>query len=142
MTEPQTAPRVLIVMAHPDDGEFMCGATIARWAREGYDIHYCILTNGDVGTRDPHMTREQLAATRQAEAQEAARRLGVHHDVIFLNYVDSMLEPSLDLRRDVTRVIRRTRPDIVITQDPSTYYHGQSYINHPDHRVVGEVTMG
>jgi LmbE family N-acetylglucosaminyl deacetylase len=143
MTEPQAAPRVLIVMAHPDDGEFMCGATIARLAREGAHVEYCVLTNGDCGTRDPAITtRAQLATIRQSEAQEAARRLGVERDVIFLNYVDSMLEPTLDLRRDVTRVIRQTRPDIVITQDPTTFYHGQSYINHPDHRVVGEATMG
>lgn len=143
MAEPQAAQRVLVVMAHPDDGEFMCGAAIARLAREGYHIDYCLLTNGDCGTRDPAIkTRAQLAQIRQGEAQEAARRLGVTRDVIFLNYVDSMLQPTLDLRRDVTRVIRQTRPQIVITQDPTTFYHGQSYINHPDHRCVGEVTLG
>jgi LmbE family N-acetylglucosaminyl deacetylase len=142
MVEAQAAPRVLVVMAHPDDGEFMCGAAIARLAREGCHIDYCLLTNGDCGTRDPAITtRGQLAEIRQAEAQEAARRLGVERDVIFLNYVDSMLQPTLDLRRDITRVIRQTRPQIVITQDPTTFYHGQTYINHPDHRCVGEVTM-
>lgn len=140
--EPQTPPSVLIVMAHPDDGEYMCGATIARWAREGARIDYCVLTNGDCGTRDPAITtRAQLAAIRREEQQAAASKLGVQHPVIFLDYVDSMLEPTLDLRRDVTRVIRQTRPDVVVTQDPTTFYHGQSYINHPDHRVVGEVTL-
>ena len=143
MAEPQTAPSVLIVMAHPDDGEFMCGATMARWAREGAQIHYCVLTNGDCGTRDPAITRrEQLARLRRVEQQNAANALGVTRNVIFLDYVDSMLQPTLELRRDVTRVIRQTRPNIVVTQDPTTYYHGQSYINHPDHRVVGEVTLG
>jgi LmbE family N-acetylglucosaminyl deacetylase len=143
MTEAQSSrpTTVLIVMAHPDDGEFMCGATVARWAREGRDIWYCVATNGDVGTSDPEMTSESLATTRRAEAQEAARRLGVQHDVIFLGYGDSRLVPSLELRRDVTRVIRRTQPDVVITQDPTTYWHGQGYINHPDHRCIGEVTL-
>lgn len=142
MTETeQKTPVVLIVMAHPDDGEFMCGATISRWARAGYDLHYCLLTNGDVGTRDPEMTRQQLATIRKREAQDAADALGVRHPVIFLDYVDSMLLHTLELRRDVTRVIRRVQPDIVLTQDPTTYYHGQSYINHPDHRIVGEVTL-
>ncbi len=142
MTElPTTAPTVLVVMAHPDDGEFMCGATIARWAREGRDIHYCVATSGDVGTTDETMTSERLTALRRDEQQEAARRLGVRRDVIFLEYVDSRLVPSLELRRDITRVIRRTRPDLVITQDPTTYWHGQSYINHPDHRCIGEATL-
>jgi LmbE family N-acetylglucosaminyl deacetylase len=142
MPKASKPPTVLIVMAHPDDGEFMCGATIARWAREGSLIHYCILTNGDCGTRDPAITsREQLATLRRAEAQQAAYRLGVMTDVIFLDYVDAMLQPTLELRRDVTRVIRQTKPDIVLTQDPTTFYHAQSYINHPDHRIVGDVTL-
>jgi LmbE family N-acetylglucosaminyl deacetylase len=142
MAQPQTAPSVLVVMAHPDDGEFMCGATIARWAREGRRIDYCILTNGDCGTRDPAIaTRTQLATLRQREAQAAAEALGLTSQVIFLNYVDSELLPTLELRRDVTRVIRQVRPDMVVTQDPSTFYHAQGYINHPDHRCVGEVTL-
>ncbi len=142
MTHPSVAPSVLVVMAHPDDGEFMCGATLARWAREGYRIDYCLLTNGDCGTRDPAITtRAQLAAIRKVEAQAAAEALGISSKVIFLDYVDSELQPTLELRRDVTRVIRQVRPDIVLTQDPSTFYHAQGYINHPDHRYVGEVTL-
>ena len=136
-----TTPTVLIVMAHPDDGEFMCGATIAHWARENRDVHYCVLTNGDVGTTDFTMTSERLATLRKEEQREAARRLGVTHDVIFLDYVDSLLEPSQAVRRDITRLLRQLRPDVVLTQDPTTFYHGQSYINHPDHRAVGEATM-
>ena len=136
-----TPPTVLIVMAHTDDGEFMCGAVIARWAREGANIHYCVLTNGDVGSADLEMTSARLIALRKDEQREAARRLGVTNDVIFLDYVDSTLEHTQALRKDVTRVIRRTRPDVVVTQDPTTFWHGQSYINHPDHRVVGDVTF-
>ena len=142
MAESPTKPSVLVVMAHPDDGEFMCGATLARWAREGYHISYCLLTNGDCGTRDPNIrTRAQLATIRKIEAQAAATALGITSTVIFLDYVDSELLPTLELRRDVTRVIRQVRPNIVVTQDPSTFYHGQGYINHPDHRYVGEVTL-
>jgi LmbE family N-acetylglucosaminyl deacetylase len=142
MSEAEARPStVLVVMAHPDDGEFMCGATIARWAREGRDVHYCVLTSGDVGTTDFEMTSERLAELRRREQNEAARQLGVQHDVIFLGYVDAQLTPSLEIRRDVTRIIRQVRPDIVLTQDPTTFYHGQSYINHPDHRYVGEITM-
>jgi LmbE family N-acetylglucosaminyl deacetylase len=142
MAQPHVEPRtILIVMAHPDDGEFMAGAAIARWAREGHDIYYCLMTNGDVGSSDPEMTRERMITIRQGEAQEAARRLGVQHDVIFLNHVDSEVLHTLEARRDITRVIRKVRPDIVLAQDPTTYYHAQGYINHPDHRICGEITL-
>lgn len=142
MTTPAPERRtILIVMAHPDDGEFMCGATIARWAREGHDIFYCLLTNGDVGAKDPDITSADLVRLRRDEAEEAARRLGCTHSVIFLNHVDAQLLPTIEARRDVTRVIRQTRPDVVVTQDPTTYWHGQGYINHPDHRAVGEITL-
>ncbi len=139
-----TAPkRVLIVMAHPDDGEFGCGGTLARWAAEGRDIHYCLITDGQAGDQgDKEITSEQLAAKRQVEAQDAANALGVRHPVIFLHYPDSRLEPTLQLRSDIARVIRRVKPDVVICQDPTRYWSGQGYINHPDHRIAGEATLG
>ncbi len=92
-----TAPRrVLIVMAHPDDGEFGSGGTLARWAAEGRDIYYCLITDGQAGDQgDKEITSEQLAAKRQVEAQDAADALGVQHPVIFLHYQDSRLEPTL-----------------------------------------------
>mgnify|MGYP001437010032 CR=1 FL=1 len=134
--------RVLIVMAHPDDGEFGCGATVAKWAAEGRDIHYCLVTDGQVGDAgDKEITSEQLAAVRQVEAQAAADALGVQHPVIFLHYWDSRVEPTLDLRRDIARVIRQVKPDVVICQDPTTRWSGQGYINHPDHRAAGEATL-
>ncbi len=142
-TEQATAAkRVLIVMAHPDDGEFMAGATIARWASEGRDIYYCLVTDGQVGDAgDPDITSEQLAQVRQQEARAAAEALGVRNDVIFLHYWDSRLEPTLDLRRDIARVIRRIKPDVVICQDPTSRWSVQSYINHPDHRAAGEAAL-
>ncbi len=133
--------RVLIVMAHPDDGEFSAGGTLARWASEGYDINYCIITDGSAGDQgDTEMTLERLKATRRQEAQAAADALGIQNKVYFLDYPDSRLEPTLDARRDVARVIRQTKPDIVICQDPLRYY-STGYVNHPDHRIAGEVTL-
>jgi LmbE family N-acetylglucosaminyl deacetylase len=136
-----TARRVLIVMAHPDDGEFSAGATIAKWAAEGRDIHYCLVTDGQVGDAgDMEITSEDLARKRRHEAQAAADALGVRNPVIFLHW-DSKLEPTLQLRMDIARVIRQTRPDVVICQDPTVRWGGQGYINHPDHRAAGEATL-
>ncbi len=142
-TEERKAPkRALIVMAHPDDGEFGCAGTIARWAAEGRDIWYCLVTDGQVGDAgDTEITSEQLAAKRRIESQAAADTLGVKHPVIFLHYMDSRLEPTLELRRDIARVIRQVKPDVVICQDPTVRWSGQGYINHPDHRAAGEATL-
>jgi LmbE family N-acetylglucosaminyl deacetylase len=138
----QAPRRVLIVMAHPDDGEFGCGATVAKWAAEGRDVYYCLVTDGQVGDAgDETITSEELARVRQEEARAAARALGVRNDVIFLHYMDSRLEPTLELRRDIARVIRQVKPDVVICQDPTVRWSGQGYINHPDHRAAGEATL-
>ena len=134
--------RVLIVMAHPDDGEFGCGGTVAKWAAEGADVWYCLVTDGQVGDAgDTEITSEALAAKRAVEAQNAADALGVRHPVIFLHYWDSRLEPTLEVRRDIARVIRQVKPDVVICQDPTVRWSGQGYINHPDHRAAGEATL-
>jgi len=141
-TEQKAPIRVLIVMAHPDDGEFACGATAAKWASEGRDIYYCLITDGQVGDAgDPNITSEELTRVRHEEAIAAARALGITNDVIFLHYMDSQLEPTLALRRDIARVIRRVRPDVVICQDPTVRWSGTWYINHPDHRAAGEATL-
>ncbi len=139
----QGPKRVLIVMAHPDDGEFSAGGTIARWAAEGQDVYYCLITDGQAGDQgDTEMTTERLTAIRQQEAQAAADAEGVQHPVIFLHYPDSRLEPTLELRKDIARVIRQTKPDVVICQDPTRFWSGQGYINHPDHRIAGESVLG
>jgi LmbE family N-acetylglucosaminyl deacetylase len=132
--------RVLVVMAHPDDAEFGAGGTVARWAREGKQVTYLILTDGNRGSSDPAMTAERLAQIRHAEQRAAALKLGVK-DVFFLGYDDGSLQPTLDLRRQITRWIRRCKPDVVVAPDPTRRWTGQRYINHPDHRAAGEATL-
>ncbi len=132
--------RVLVIMAHPDDPEFSCGGTIARWVREGKYVGYVLITSGDKGSDDPTMTRERLIEIREAEQRAAAGVLGVH-EVHFLRYPDGELYPTMELRRDIVYHIRRFRPDIVVCQDPTAYYFGDFYINHPDHRAAGEAVL-
>ena len=145
-TQPETPDtwekhqRVLLVMAHPDDPEFFCGATVARWTRAGHTVIYYLLTCGDKGTANLEMTSEQLCSDRHLEQQAAASVLGVQQ-VNFLDYPDGYLEADLTLRKDVTRIIRQVRPDILITCDPKTLYVGDSRLNHPDHRAAGQVTL-
>lgn len=131
--------RVMVVSAHPDDAEFGAGGTVAKWAREGREIVYVVATRGEKGSEDPQMTSERLADIREAEQRAAAERLGVS-EVVFLGYVDGELAPDMTLRRDVTREIRRWRPDLVVCQNPTTFYV-DGYINHPDHRAMGEATL-
>lgn len=131
--------RVLAVMAHPDDIEFMAGGTIARWARGGAEIHYCLLTDGNSGSRDPELTPQLLAALRRDEQRAAGRLLGVdsYH---FLGLPDGRLMNTIELRIQIARVIRQIRPDTIITSDPQFFY-SPTYLNHPDHRAAGETTM-
>lgn len=131
---------VLVVFAHPDDPEFFCGATIAKWVSLGHQITYCLLTNGDKGTNDRSMTGDELTRIRQKEQQAAAKVLGVKN-VRFLNYQDGYLVPDLNLRREITRVIRQEKPDIVVTCDPTTLFFDNRRINHPDHRAAGQATL-
>jgi LmbE family N-acetylglucosaminyl deacetylase len=132
--------RVLVIMAHPDDAEFGAAGTIARWAREGKQITYLILTDGNSGTEDPTMTSERLGQIRHAEQRAAAQKLGVR-DVYFLGYNDGTLQPSLDLRKQIVRWIRRCKPDVVLAPDPTRFWSAQRYINHPDHRAAGTATL-
>jgi LmbE family N-acetylglucosaminyl deacetylase len=137
---PDSFTSAMVVVAHPDDPEFFCGGTIARWAREGVEICYLICTRGDKGSNDPEITPERLAEIREAEQRAAARLLGVRR-VVFLDYKDGELEPSLKLRGDIVREVRRYRPEVVITNDPTTRFSRGIYPNHADHRVVGDVTL-
>jgi LmbE family N-acetylglucosaminyl deacetylase len=139
----ETAPtpkRVLVIQAHPDDVEFGSSGTIARWASEGAEIHYCSITSGDKGSADPEMTGVALAATREREQRAACDILGVK-SVIFLGYLDATLVPDLNLRRELTRVIRRVKPDVLMCMDPTMRYTGKGYINHPDHVAAGEASL-
>jgi LmbE family N-acetylglucosaminyl deacetylase len=136
---PSTPERALVVAAHPDDIEFMAGGTVARWTAEGAQVTFCLITDGASGSRDPNMTHERLVATRQEEQRAAAAALGVQ-EVIFLGYPDGRLQASLEVRFDIARVIRRTRPEVVIAQDPTTRYTN-FYINHPDHIAAADATL-
>ena len=134
----ETLQRVMVVTAHPDDSEFGAGGTVAKLVREGREVVYAIVTNGNKGSSDRTMTPERLARIRQEEQRNAARAVGVEH-VEFLGYDDGEVEDTRSLRRDVTRQIRRWRPDLVITQNPHRSYNlGAS---HRDHRVVAGVVL-
>jgi LmbE family N-acetylglucosaminyl deacetylase len=132
--------RVLVILAHPDDPEFFCGGTLARWVAAGHHIQYCLLTCGDKGSDALDLSADELCAIRHDEQRAAARILGVAQ-VIFLEYPDGYLVPDLTLRREVTRIIRQKRPDILVTCDPTLMYVRDQYINHPDHRAAGQVVL-
>ncbi len=128
-------PRVLVIAAHPDDPEYGCAGTVARWASEGREVTYFLLTSGDKGSKDPRVRPGRLATLREREQIEAAHALGVD-DVQFLRRPDGLLENTLDLRRDITGIIRRTRPNTVLTIDPWRHYQ-----SHPDHRAAGAAAL-
>ncbi len=131
--------RVLVVAAHPDDPEFLAGGTVARLAKEGREIAYVIVTNGNKGSGDRKITSDQLIPIREDEQRRAARVLGVGH-VEFLGYEDGELEDTRALRRDVTYQIRRWRPDLIMTLSPyRTYNNFPGW--HRDHRVTGRVVL-
>lgn len=137
---PESPKRVLVIQAHPDDVEFGSAGTVAKWIAEGAHVTYCTITSGDKGSDDPTMTTEQLIATRKAEQEEACRILGVQ-ETIFLGYPDASLVADLNLRRDLTRVMRQVRPDAIMTFDPTMRYFTDGYINHPDHIATGEASL-
>lgn len=131
------------IHAHPDDQEFTVGGTLAKWARAGCEIVSVCITSGGAGSNKhtpPDMTRETLVSIREDEQRDACRILGVK-ETIFLGYEDGMLEPSIALRRELTRLIRRHRPEAVLTGDPTVRYYGATYMNHPDHRVAADVAL-
>ena len=133
---------ILVILAHPDDPEFFCGATLARWARAGHKITYCLLTCGDKGFNDSttkDMTPADLCALRRVEQRAAADVIGVAA-IHFLDREDGYLVPDLTLRRDIVRVIRREKPDILVTCDPQNLFATYG-INHPDHRAAGQAVL-
>ena len=145
MTEPEPpAPAsVLSIHAHPDDQEHTVSGTLVKWARAGSAVVSVCITSGDAGSNEftpPDITREALVTLREEEQRNACRVQGIQ-DVVFLRYADGVLEPSIALRRDLTRVIRRHRPEAVICGDPTTRFYGNSYINHPDHRAASNATL-
>jgi LmbE family N-acetylglucosaminyl deacetylase len=128
------------IFAHPDDAEFSVAGTVASWAQAGCRVVYVLCTDGDVGTSDPDITRERLAEKRRAEQRAACRVLGVGQ-VEFLGYPDGLLQPTLELRRDLVRLIRKHKPEVVLCGDPTTFFYGHEYINHPDHRAAAQAAL-
>ena len=131
--------RILVIAAHPDDVDFSSAGTIARWSAEGRQVIYCIVTDGDAGGSDPGISRSDMATIRRAEQTAAASQVGVH-DLRFLGYPDGQVEATLELRRDLARVIRQVRPQRVVCPSPERNYFRLG-IGHPDHRAVGSAAL-
>ncbi|MGO8877565.1 MAG: PIG-L deacetylase family protein [Acidimicrobiales bacterium] len=137
---PASSPqRVLVVTAHPDDVDFGSAGTVATMTAAGIEVTYCIITDGAAGAADPDVVLEDLPHRRQAEQRKAAAEVGVSQ-VMFLGYPDGRLEVSYELRRDLSRVIRQTRPDRVVCQSPERNWD-RIRASHPDHLAAGEATL-
>ncbi len=139
MPENDDADRILVVVAHPDDCDFGCAGSTARWTSEGREVSYCIVTDGDAGGSDRSMSRAEMARIRREEQTAAAAVVGVT-EIAFLGHPDGRLQPTIDLRRDITRVIRQRRPLRVVTQSPERNY-GRIFASHPDHLAAGEAAL-
>lgn len=141
MTEAAEQPkRVMGVFAHPDDAAFFCGSTFAKWAAEGAQITFVLATSGDKGSDLPDMTPEKLVAVREEEERCAAAVLGVR-DLVFLRYRDGELQVTPELKRDIARMIRLRKPDILVTNDPTTWWNLFNRPNHADHRTIGAAAL-
>jgi LmbE family N-acetylglucosaminyl deacetylase len=132
-----TPERVLVIAAHPDDIEFGASGTIARWVIEGATVRYLLVTRGDKGTDDPNADIHELVRLRDQEQRAAAAEIGVE-GVDFLDEPDGQVEPSLRLRERLTHAVRAFRPEVVMTHDPTVLFVNNEWVNHPDHRAVGQ----
>ena len=130
---------ILVIAAHPDDVDFGSAGTIARWTDAGIDVRYCIVTDGDAGGSDRSVSRPDMAKLRQAEQTAAARQVGVH-ELRFLGYPDGRVEATLELRKDLARVIRQVQPGRVVCPSPDRFY-ARLGASHPDHRAVGSAAL-
>jgi LmbE family N-acetylglucosaminyl deacetylase len=131
--------RVLVVSAHPDDSDFGASGTIANWIKMGIEVSYCICTNGDQGGEESGIPLEEMPAVRQKEQRAAGAAIGVH-DITFLNYRDGWLEPTIALRKDIVKAIRRTKPDRMVCQSPERNWD-RIGASHPDHLAAGEAAI-
>jgi LmbE family N-acetylglucosaminyl deacetylase len=132
--------RAMAIVAHPDDIEFSCAGTLARWAKHGCLTSYVLCTSGEVGIAEPGMTKEKATEIREKEQRKAAEIAGAH-EVVFLRHPDGLLKPTLELRKELVREIRRFRPEVVITGDPTIVWRSERYINHPDHRAAATAAL-
>jgi LmbE family N-acetylglucosaminyl deacetylase len=135
-----TFASAVVVFAHPDDAEFMCGGTIARWVREGCEVHYVVCTDGSAGSNTPGQDRDVMRPIREREQRAAAEVLGVS-SVTFLGEPDGLLEVSPTTRKKVTREIRRLRPEVLVAPDPARLWSGRGYVNHWDHKQAGLLAL-
>ncbi len=142
MKTDELKPKVVLgVAAHPDDLDFGASGTLAAFASQGADVYYLILTDGSKGTEDKTLTPKQLNKMRENEQQAAVKAIN-GKGVVFLGYPDGCLEVTMKLKRDIVRVIRKLKPDVVITMDPTVVYSAKrGMINHPDHRAAGQATL-
>ena len=130
----------MAISAHPDDNEFTCVGTLARWIMAGTRVIYVLCTSGDVGIDEPGMTREKATQIREAESLEAARIAGINQ-VVFLREPDGLLQPTLELRKKIVREIRKHKPEVLLSGDPTIVWSGEDYINHPDHRAAAQAAL-
>jgi LmbE family N-acetylglucosaminyl deacetylase len=140
MREDGVPESAMVVEAHPDDAEFSVAGTVAKWAKAGCRVTYVICTDGNAGSLDPEMTREQLAEIRRAEQRAACAILGVS-EVVFLGHDDDQLEPTLELRRELVRAMRQYKPEVVLAGDPTRLFREDDYINHADHRAAAQAAL-
>src|SRR5437764_7556947 len=139
-TEADPTGPVLGIFAHPDDAEISSGGTLAKLAAAGREVHLLVLTNGDRGSKDPDRDRVELARVRAEETEAAGKVLGLAGTVLF-DVADGELRNTLEIQARVARIIRRIRPVMVISADPTTWFIGNRYYNHSDHRTAGEVAL-
>jgi len=138
---PFTPKVVLGIAAHPDDLDYTAGGTMAAFAKQGAEVYYLILTDGGKGSQDRAMTSDRLRDMRRHEQRKAGDILGLK-DVFFLDYPDGTLENTPDVKRDIVKIIRQVRPDVVVAPDPSVLYSAAyGLINHPDHRAAGQAAI-
>ncbi len=130
----------LFIYAHPDDVEFSAGGTAALWANEGCQVYFIIITDGNVGSHEQGMTAERLIETRRNEQRAAAKILGAK-ECIFLGYHDGLLQPTLELRKELVRLIRKYKPNVVVCGDPTSIFPSETRINHPDHRAAATAAL-
>jgi len=135
-----TPESAMAIVAHPDDIEFSCAGTLARWAKAGARISLVLCTSGDVGIDEAGMTRARAREMRETEARAAAQIMGAA-EIIFLGEPDGLLVATLELRKKLVREIRRFRPEVVVTGDPTIVWAGKEYINHPDHRAAAMAAL-
>jgi LmbE family N-acetylglucosaminyl deacetylase len=135
--------RAMSIHAHPDDQEFTVAGLLACWVQAGCEVISVIVTSGEAGSNEPTKDdgyKPELARLREAEQSSANAILGIR-ETVFLRYPDGELEPTMNLRRDLTRVIRQYKPEAVVTADPQGVFYGNGYINHPDHRAAAQAAL-